>query len=78
MTGYRLFLSWPGMIREKSTTYTLLDAAALASTAPVDLSNTRESPDFVILSFYKIFGFFNIGTLLVQNYDARISLGIGL
>lgn len=75
MTGRRLPLSWPGMIKEKilrANTYTLLDAAALASTAPLDLSNTRESPDFVALSFYKIFGFPNIGALLVQKSSANI------
>lgn len=75
MTGRRLPLSWPGAIREKilgANTYTLLDAAALASTAPLDLSNTRESPDFVALSFYKIFGFPDIGALLVQKSSAHI------
>jgi molybdenum cofactor sulfurtransferase len=75
MTGRRLPLTWPGMIRQKvlrANTYTLLDAAALASTAQLDLSNTRESPDFVALSFYKIFGFPNIGALLVQKSSAHV------
>ncbi|TIA01844.1 PLP-dependent transferase [Aureobasidium pullulans] len=75
MTGRRLPLSWPGMIREKilrANTYTLLDAAALASTAQLNLSNTSESPDFVALSFYKIFGFPNIGALLVQKSSAHV------
>ncbi|CAD0109546.1 unnamed protein product [Aureobasidium uvarum] len=75
MTGRRLPLAWPGMIRNKvlrANTYTLLDAAALASTAQLDLSNTRESPDFVALSFYKIFGFPNIGALLVQKSSAHV------
>ncbi|KAI5249279.1 PLP-dependent transferase [Aureobasidium subglaciale] len=75
MTGRRLPLSWPGMIRAKilrANTYTLLDAAALASTAQLDLSNTRESPDFVALSFYKIFGFPNVGALLVQKSSAHV------
>ena len=70
MTGRRLPLSWPGRIRKtfhKAATYTLFDAAALASTAPLDLSDTALAPDFVALSFYKIFGFPNIGALLVQK-----------
>ncbi|KAI7027028.1 PLP-dependent transferase, partial [Hortaea werneckii] len=66
MTGRRLPLNWPGRIRRsfhKAATYTLLDAAALASTAPLDLSDPATAPDFVALSFYKIFGFPNIGAL---------------
>lgn len=75
MTGRRLPLSWPGKIRKnlhKATTYTLLDAAALASTAALDLSDISNAPDFVALSFYKIFGFPNIGALLVQKRAAPV------
>ncbi|KAH0371610.1 PLP-dependent transferase, partial [Aureobasidium melanogenum] len=75
MTGRRLPLTWPGMIKKKilrANTYTLLDAAALASTAQLDLSNTHESPDFVALSFYKIFGFPNVGALLVQKSSSHV------
>ncbi|KXL44568.1 MAG: hypothetical protein FE78DRAFT_32533 [Acidomyces sp. 'richmondensis'] len=70
MTGRRLPLSWPGRIRKsfhKAPTYTLLDAAALASTAPLDLSDPVTAPDFVSVSFYKIFGFPNIGALIVRK-----------
>ncbi|KJY00375.1 hypothetical protein TI39_contig332g00018 [Zymoseptoria brevis] len=75
MTGRRLPLSWPGRIRKslhKAATYTLLDAAALASTAPLDLSDAATGPDFVALSFYKIFGFPNIGALLVRKESAHV------
>lgn len=75
MTGRRLPLSWPGKIRKtfhKAATYTLLDAAALASTAALDLSDTATAPDFVALSFYKIFGFPNIGALLVQKQASHV------
>ena len=64
-----------GRIRKsfhKAATYTLLDAAALASTAPLDLSNAATAPDFVALSFYKIFGFPNIGALLVRKDSAHV------
>ena len=72
MTGRRLPLSWPGRIRrsalnDQAGTYTLLDAAALASTAELDLSNADEAPDFVALSFYKIFGYPDLGALLVRR-----------
>ncbi|KAK3075651.1 hypothetical protein LTR53_000799 [Teratosphaeriaceae sp. CCFEE 6253] len=75
MTGRRLPLSWCGRIRKsfhKAATYTLLDAAALASTAPLDLSDPATAPDFVALSFYKIFGFPNIGALLVRKDSAHV------
>lgn len=44
-----------------------MDAAALATTAPLDLSDCANAPDFVSLSFYKIFGFPNIGGLIVRK-----------
>ncbi|CAK1354751.1 Molybdenum cofactor sulfurase [Cercospora beticola] len=75
MTGRRLPLSWPGRIRKsfhKAVTYTLLDAAALASTAPLDLADPATAPDFVALSFYKIFGFPNIGALIVRKDSAHV------
>ena len=64
-----------GRIRKsfhKAATYTLLDAAALASTAPLDLSDPATAPDFVALSFYKIFGFPNIGALIVRKGSAHV------
>lgn len=64
-----------GRIRKsfhKAATYTLLDAAALASTAPLDLSDSATAPDFVALSFYKIFGFPNVGALLVRKDSAHV------
>lgn len=70
-----LTLHRPGRIRKsfhKAVTYTLLDAAALASTAPLDLSDPSTAPDFVALSFYKIFGFPNIGALIVRKDSAHV------
>lgn len=64
-----------GRIRKlfhKAATYTLLDAAALATTAPLDLSDPATAPDFVALSFYKIFGFPNIGALIVRKDSAHV------
>ncbi|KAK4908882.1 hypothetical protein LTR49_022274 [Elasticomyces elasticus] len=75
MTGPRLPLNWCGRIRKsmhKAVTYTLLDAAALASTTPLDLSDPAIAPDFVALSFYKIFGFPNIGALMVRKDLAQV------
>lgn len=49
-----------------------MDAAALASTAPLDLSDPATAPDFTALSFYKIFGFPNIGALIVRKDSAHV------
>ena len=43
--------------------YTLPDAAALATTCPIDLSD-EGAPGFTCVSFYKIFGFPNVGALV--------------
>ncbi|KAH6614014.1 pyridoxal phosphate-dependent transferase [Boeremia exigua] len=72
MNGERLPLSWPSRIRQHDNTYTLLDAAALVSTSPLDLSDHATSPDFVSMSFYKIFGFPDLGALLVRKASAHV------
>lgn len=46
---------------------TLMDAASLASTTALDLCHADSSPDFVAVSFYKIFGLPDLGALLVQK-----------
>lgn len=49
----------------------LLDAAAYVSTSQLDLS--KHEPDFVALSFYKIFGFpTGLGALLVRNSSEAV------
>ncbi|KAL8994051.1 MAG: hypothetical protein Q9169_005877 [Polycauliona sp. 2 TL-2023] len=72
LNGRRLPLSWPGRLRSscrssKRNVYSLLDAAALLSTSPLDLSNAFEAPDYTVLSFYKIFGFPDLGALVVRK-----------
>ena len=75
MNGRRLPLRWAYEFRSSKTrkhTYSLLDAAALVSTSPLDLSNASEAPDFTVLSFYKIFGFPDLGALIVRKDSAAI------
>jgi len=75
MTGRRLPLSWSGRIRRqlhRCEIYTLLDAAALASTGHIDLSDESTAPDFVALSFYKIFGYPDLGALIVRKKSSHI------
>jgi len=60
--GRRFPLSWAAQIKDrldtsKSKTLVLLDAASYAMTSELDLSNHAISPDFVVVSFYKMFGF---------------------
>ncbi|XP_029165139.1 molybdenum cofactor sulfurase 1 isoform X2 [Nylanderia fulva] len=60
------------VVDEPSTRwYVLLDAAGFVPTNNLDLSNFK--PDFVCVSFYKIFGYpTGIGALLVKNSSSDI------
>lgn len=71
MNGRRLPLRWCSQTRGTNT-YTLLDAAALVSTTPLDLSSAEAAPDFTVLSFYKIFGFPDLGALIVRRRSAGV------
>ena len=75
MSGRRLANNWPRRIRQCHTqagspVYSLFDAAALATTAPMDFSDASHAPDFTVLSFYKIFGFPDLGALIVRKASA--------
>ncbi|KAH6671297.1 putative molybdenum cofactor sulfurase [Halenospora varia] len=77
MTGRRLPLAWPGKLRRSTLpalqdTYSLLDAAALATTCQLDFSDPEAAPDFTSLSFYKIFGFPDLGALIVRRKSGHI------
>jgi molybdenum cofactor sulfurtransferase len=75
MTGRRLLVDWCQRVNSFRKTsgeglYTLFDAAALVSTSPLDLSDPGSAPDFIATSFYKIFGFPDLGALLVRKDSA--------
>lgn len=74
MNGRRLPLNWSQRIRagKQNAVYTLLDAAALVSTSPLDLGNSDEAPDFTVLSLYKMFGFPDLGALIVRQASASL------
>lgn len=60
----------PGRLRSRgkgNEVLTLMDAASLASTTALDLTRPDTSPDFVAVSFYKIFGLPDLGALVVQK-----------
>jgi selenocysteine lyase/cysteine desulfurase len=64
-SGVRHSLAWVARARQRGWDV-LLDAAALVPTARLDLSTVR--PDFVALSFYKMFGYpTGIGALIARK-----------
>ncbi|XP_032687894.1 molybdenum cofactor sulfurase 1 isoform X2 [Odontomachus brunneus] len=80
-SGFKYPLKWirdvhagalSAVVGEQSTGwYVLLDAASFAPTNNLDLSIFK--PDFVSLSFYKMFGYpTGIGALLVKNSSADV------
>lgn len=77
LDGRRLPLSWVQRAKSLcssalSTIYTLLDASALVSTAQLDLSDITTAPDFTVLSFYKIYGFPDLGALIVRRDSGTV------
>lgn len=74
MNGRRLPMDWTRRIRARKQgyVYTLLDAAALVSTSPLDLSDATGAPDFTVLSLYKIFGFPDLGALIVRKATGSV------
>ncbi|KAI9852167.1 MAG: hypothetical protein M1838_001630 [Thelocarpon superellum] len=77
LDGRRLPLTWPHRLRQSSPSdqprlYSLLDAAAYATTAPLDLSQPDQAADFTVLSFYKIFGFPDLGALIVRKASGHL------
>lgn len=75
MDGRKLPLSWSHKARKPAggkRIYSLLDAAALVATSPLDLSNPDTAPDFTVLSFNKIFGFPDLGALITRKESGQI------
>lgn len=72
MDGKRYPLSWSKGLKDKSRDtqtpiFTLLDAASFSATSPLDLSHVDFEADFTVLSLYKIFGFPDLGALIVRR-----------
>lgn len=72
MDGARYPLDWSHRLRNidrpsEGPLLTLLDAAALAATSPLDLAESDTAPDFTVVSFSKIFGFPDLGGLIVRR-----------
>ncbi|KAM5375764.1 hypothetical protein ACJZ2D_005820 [Fusarium nematophilum] len=77
LSGRRLPKGWLRRIREHPqlrNTYTLFDAAALAMTSSLGslFDDPIDAPDFACLSFYKIFGFPDLGGLVVRRASGHV------
>ncbi|KAI8602205.1 pyridoxal phosphate-dependent transferase [Dissophora ornata] len=72
-SGQRFPLSWAAQIKNRLDTQItknliLLDAASYVMTSELDLSDHDASPDFVVVSFYKMFGFpTGLGAVIVKT-----------
>ncbi|CAZ84354.1 unnamed protein product [Tuber melanosporum] len=74
-SGRRLPIhAWSSKLRETrgGRYYSLFDAAALVMTSPLDLSDADASPDFIVCSFYKMFGYPDLGALIVRRESAGV------
>jgi len=77
-SGMKFPINWTQHIKENHNTETskvlvLLDAASYVTTSQLSLRDTKSSPDFVNLSFYKLFGYpTGLGALLVKTELAPI------
>lgn len=61
-------------LADQSNIDTLFDAAALAMTSPMEpvFQDPDRAPDFTCLSLYKIFGFPDLGALVVRRQSGHI------
>ncbi|MBI2259723.1 MAG: aminotransferase class V-fold PLP-dependent enzyme [Flavobacteriia bacterium] len=70
VSGVKHSLEWINVAQKKSW-YVLLDAAAFVPTSKLDLSLYK--PDFVSISFYKIFGYpTGVGCLLIKKSSFHV------
>ncbi|KPM45524.1 Molybdenum cofactor sulfurase [Neonectria ditissima] len=87
MDGKRYPLSWTKHLKKAHTSsesriFTLLDASSFSATSPLYLDDPSISPDFIVFSLYKIFGFPDLGALIVRRsaehvFDRRKYFGGG-
>ena len=71
--GRRFPLEWVAKLRHNFPGwYSLLDAASFLTTTPLDFSDATVAPDFTVLSFYKIFGYPDLGAIIVRRDAAHM------
>ena len=70
--GKRLPYEWCKKLRDaNSTWYSLLDASSYATVSHLSLADPHSAPDFTVVSLHKIFGYPDLGALLVRKTAAR-------
>ncbi|KAM0240770.1 hypothetical protein ACHAP5_007861 [Fusarium lateritium] len=72
LDGRRYPLTWTRYMQKvlqspQHRILTLLDASSFVATSRLDFSDPTVAPDFTVLSLYKIFGFPDLGALLVKR-----------
>lgn len=74
MSGRRFPMNdWCRLFRQSTErddnreSFSVVDAASLASTYPLDSGDCECAPDFTVLSFHKIFGFPDLGAVIVRR-----------
>lgn len=73
--GRRFPLDWVMQVRQNHPGwYTLLDAASYLTTTPLDYSDVTAAPDFTVFSIYKIFGYPDLGAIIVRRDAGHILL----
>jgi molybdenum cofactor sulfurtransferase len=73
--GRRFPLEWIPRLRDgHPNRYILLDAASYLTTTPLDFSNSIKAPDFTVLSLYKIFGYPDLGAVIIRREAGHILL----
>lgn len=87
MDGKRYPMSWSKDVKKANTSpgsriFTLLDASSFSATSRLALDDNNISPDFIVFSLYKIFGFPDLGALIVRRsaefiFDRRKYFGGG-
>ena len=71
--GRRFPLQWISKLKQnRPGWYSLLDAASFLTTTPLNLSDGKNAPDFTVMSFYKIFGYPDLGAIIVRRFAARM------
>jgi molybdenum cofactor sulfurtransferase len=71
--GRRFPIEWVPRLREMGW-FSLLDAASYLTTTPLNYSDPTTAPDFTVLSFYKIFGYPDLGAIIVRRDAGHILL----
>jgi len=73
--GKRFPLDWNPRLRANCPGwFSLLDAASYLTTTPLDFGDSASAPDFTVMSFYKIFGYPDLGAIVLRKDSGQLLL----